>query len=306
MARVRPTSGTYQTDPLLACFYLQFKLSNLILIESSDMPLHQKYISEIHNSTNKTITNKELYLNNLLRLLSKWRSTLIQNTVLKLSGTRVLNGPFKGMDFIERSAEGCHIAKLLGCYEQPLFPHIEELKNAEYENILNIGCAEGYYSVGFALHLVKASIYAYDINESARNSTKALALKNNVADRVTVGNEFKTEDFDTFTNTHNGKTLLFCDIEGAEDTLLDPSKAESLKKMDIIVELHEKISKGVTQRILNRFEKSHDITQVSDNGFRNLQETPDWFYNLAHLDQLLATWEWRSTPTPWLVMKAKL
>jgi hypothetical protein len=27
--------------------------------------------------------------------------------------------------------------------------------------------------------------------------------------------------------------------------------------------------------------------------------------SLAHLDQLLATWEWRSGPTPWLVMKAK-
>jgi len=26
--------------------------------------------------------------------------------------------------------------------------------------------------------------------------------------------------------------------------------------------------------------------------------------NLAHLDQLLAVWEWRSGPTPWLVMKA--
>lgn len=34
-------------------------------------------------------------------------------------------------------------------------------------------------------------------------------------------------------------------------------------------------------------------------------ETTAWFNNLAHLDQLLATWEWRSGPTPWLVMKTK-
>jgi len=32
---------------------------------------------------------------------------------------------------------------------------------------------------------------------------------------------------------------------------------------------------------------------------------PQWFNNLTHLDQLLATWEWRSGATPWLVMKAK-
>jgi len=36
-----------------------------------------------------------------------------------------------------------------------------------------------------------------------------------------------------------------------------------------------------------------------------LEATPSWFNNLSHLDQLLATWEWRAGPTPWLVMKAK-
>ena len=32
---------------------------------------------------------------------------------------------------------------------------------------------------------------------------------------------------------------------------------------------------------------------------------PAWFSNMAHLDQLLAFWEWRSGPTPWLVMKSQ-
>jgi hypothetical protein len=27
--------------------------------------------------------------------------------------------------------------------------------------------------------------------------------------------------------------------------------------------------------------------------------------NLAHRGQLLATWEWRSGPTPWLVMRSR-
>ena len=51
-------------------------------------------------------------LNNGLRLLCKWRSVLIQNTLIANEGTKVLQGPLAGMDFIERSAEGCHIAKL--------------------------------------------------------------------------------------------------------------------------------------------------------------------------------------------------
>ena len=54
-------------------------------------------------------------LNNALRLLSKWRSVLIQNTLLQQQGTSVTQGPLVGMNFLAQSAEGCHIAKLLGC-----------------------------------------------------------------------------------------------------------------------------------------------------------------------------------------------
>jgi hypothetical protein len=32
---------------------------------------------------------------------------------------------------------------------------------------------------------------------------------------------------------------------------------------------------------------------------------PAWLQELAHLDQLLAVWEWRAAPTPWLVMRPK-
>lgn len=45
--------------------------------------------------------------------------------------------------------------------------------------------------------------------------------------------------------------------------------------------------------------------RVEDNGQRQLADAPAWFNNLAHLDQLLATWEWRSGATPWLVMKTR-
>lgn len=76
-------------------------------------------------------------LNNALRLLSKWRSVLIQNTLLQ-QGTSVMKGPLVGMNFLAQSAEGCHIAKLLGCYEQPLQPFIEAAIEANYQTILNM------------------------------------------------------------------------------------------------------------------------------------------------------------------------
>jgi hypothetical protein len=243
----------------------------------------------------------QVQLNNALRLLSKWRSVLIQNTVLQFQGTVVMQGPFAGLDFLSQSAEGCHIAKLLGCYEQPLQTFIDQAITTGYPTILNIGCAEGYYAVGMARRMPSTQVLAFDLNPNAQEVCIALAQKNAVSNRVKVGALFKPVDF---ANYANQKVLVLCDIEGAEKDLLNPEMAPALKGMDLIVESHECLLPGVTQALINRFKDSHQITLVQDNGQRQLKDAPQWFTNLAHLDQLLATWEWRNGPTPWLVMKS--
>lgn len=244
-------------------------------------------------------------LNNALRLLAKWRSVLIQNTLLQQHGTTVMQGPLQGLDFLPQSAEGCHIAKLLGCYEQPLQPHIEAAIHAGYGTILNIGCAEGYYAVGMARRMPHTRVLAFDLNPVAQQTCAALAAKNGVAPRVQVGALFKPEDFAAHAASAAHQVLVLCDIEGAERDLLNPASAPALQGMDLIVESHECLSAGITQTLIDRFTPTHHITLVQDDGQRQLAQPPQWFNNLAHLDQLLATWEWRSGPTPWLVMRAK-
>lgn len=221
-------------------------------------------------------------LNNALRLLSKWRSVLIQNTLLQQHGTAVWQGPLKGLDFLQKSAEGCHIAKLLGCYEQPLQPFIEKAIQSRYPTILNIGCAEGYYAVGMARRMPDTHVLAFDLNPKAQEVCNALAVKNGVRDRVTVGALFKPEQFAAYANR---KVLVLCDIEGGERDLLQPAVAPALKGMDIILESHECLLPGITQEMINRFKDSHEITLVQDNGQRQLRAMPAWFNNLAHLDQ---------------------
>ena len=107
------------------------------------MSLSETVTKQLLSSLSKESANPNDTLNNALRLLSKWRSVLLQNTLLEKEGTRVLQGPLKGLDFIEQSAEGCHIAKLIGCYEQPLQPYITAAIKKDYSTVLNIGCAEG-------------------------------------------------------------------------------------------------------------------------------------------------------------------
>jgi hypothetical protein len=242
-------------------------------------------------------------LHNALRLLSKWRSALIQNTLVTQQGTIVMQGPLKGMNFLAQSAEGCHISKLLGCYEQPLQPFIEAAIKTNYKTILNIGCAEGYYAVGMAQRMPNTQVLAYDQNPKAQEVCSTLAEQNGVSERVKVGALFKPEDF----HNYPGKgVLVLCDIEGAERELLNPDVSPAIKGMDIIVESHECLIPGITRLLIDRFTESHHITLVQDDGQRTLESPPKWFLNLAHLDQLLATWEWRSGPTPWLVLTSKL
>lgn len=241
-------------------------------------------------------------LSEILRLLGKWRCSAIQGALVKQHGTVVMQGPFEGLNFLDRSAEGCHIPKLLGCYEQPLFPYLEQSIQANYDTILNIGCAEGYYAVGMARRLSDAIIYAYDINPVAQAACAQLAAKNDVGHRVKVGGHFSPTDFTVF---EQNRVLILCDIEGKEKDLLNPEASPALRKMDLIVESHECIEPGLTNEMVRRFSDSHQITVLMDKGQRELKSVPDWFINLSNLDQLLAVWEWRSGPTPWLVMRAR-
>jgi hypothetical protein len=145
-------------------------------------------------------------------------------------------------------------------------------------------------------------VLAFDLNPKAQEVCTTLAQKNGVSDRIKIGALFRPEDFASYANQ---KVLVLCDIEGAERELLNPEVAPALKGMDLIVESHECLISGITQTLIDRFKDTHQITLIQDNGQRHLQDAPQWFNNLAHLDQLLATWEWRSGATPWLVMKAR-
>ena len=250
----------------------------------------------------KPRTDKNGQLDVSLRLLAKWRSQLIQNTLQQRDGTRIWSGPFEGMDFLPRSTHGCHVAKLIGSYEQPLQPFIEDAIQAAYPVVLNIGCAEGYYAVGMVRRMPATQVHAFDIDPAAQQACGELAAKHGVADRVRVAARFTTDDFATFAGQ---KTLVLCDIEGTEKELLDPEAAPALRGMDLIVESHDCVVAGITGLLTDRFTASHAITVVEDSGERRLPNVPAWFTRLGHLDQLLATWEWRSGPTPWLVMKSR-
>ena len=265
------------------------------------MTLHENVRGQLLQSLQQPADNEIDQLNDAFRLLAKWRSILISNTIIASNNTLVLQGPMQGLEYVANASEGCLAARLIGCYEQPLLPFIEEAICTDYNNVVNIGCSDGYYAVGMARRMPKSKMWAYDINPAAQDACSELAQKNDVSERIKIGALFGPEDFARFANE---KTLVMCDIEGAEQELLNPHLAPDLAGMDIIVESHECIIKGLTQTLLERFSPTHEITLIQNTGQRQFQVLPKNYENWANLDQLVATWEWRSGPTPWMVMKS--
>jgi hypothetical protein len=237
-------------------------------------------------------------LNEMLRLLAKWRHGLIANTLRRRDGDRVQGGPFAGMAYPVRSAEGCEAPRLIGCYEQELAPVLEALIARGFAHVLNIGCAEGYYAVGMARRLPHAAVHAFDANPVAQQACRDLAAVNGVGARVTVGGLFEGAGFAAYPA---GETLLLLDIEGGEEALLDPARFPALAGVTILVECHDGMRPGIAARLATRFAASHAVTRI-DHAIGPVA-LPAWLASMGHLDRLLATWEWRSGPTPWLLLE---
>jgi hypothetical protein len=235
-----------------------------------------------------------------LRQLAKWRSIVLANTLAGLGAGRVPAGPFRGMDYPVKASEGCLCPRLLGIYEASLHPILETVIARGAVQVIDIGCAEGYYAVGLALRMPAATVHARDSDPKARALCAELARANGVAGRVIIGAEVTHADLAICADA---PSFVLCDIEGAEEDLLDPKRAPALRGADILVEVHEGQRPGLLARLDARFSPSHRLSRID----RTLRPDllPDWAEQLSDLDRLLLLWEWRTGPTPWLWMERR-
>jgi hypothetical protein len=239
-------------------------------------------------------------LNEVLRTLGRWRSRMLANTYLHHEGARIRSGPFAGMEYVTAATEGALIPRLLGTYESELHPYLAAFAAEGPECVIDVGCAEGYYAVGLARLMPQATIHAHDIDPAARAACAELAAKNGVSERVQIGEAFAPEGFAAFAGR---RALVMVDAEGAELDVLRPDLAPALAGMSLIVETHDVYRRGALEEIARRFAPTHQIAVVREQPKQF--DPPAWLQELPHLDRLLAVWEWRMAPTPWLVMRPK-
>jgi len=161
----------------------------------------------------------------------------------------VHGGPFAGMLYPPRWGDGSAPAKLLGSYEDELHPAVAALVARAPRQVVVVGSAEGYFTVGLARLLPSAQMDAFDTDVVARWNTRRLARLNGVSVRV-HGAATPESLAGTLTGQH---AFIVCDCEGYEDVLLDPDRIPALAQCDLLVELHEVGRPGMGERIAARF-----------------------------------------------------
>ena len=173
----------------------------------------------------------------------------------------VRHGPFKGMRYPEvRSVGSTVFPKLIGSYERELHPTIEAICRTAYSEVVDVGCAEGYYAVGLALRLPEAKVFAYDTDRVAIAQCERMARLNQVAERVVVGSSC---DPDTLRSIPvSGRALIISDCEGYERHLFTPEVVEWLAGHDVLVELHDFLDIEVSMLVRQRFQDSHTISVI--------------------------------------------
>ena len=185
----------------------------------------------------------------------------IKNKILQQPVVR--NGLFKGLKYPVFDAAGSAVyPKFIGSYESELSDVFENIINKQYDIILDIGCAEGYYANGLAYSLPGAKVYAYDVDERARKICLQIALLNGFEDRVTIESKMDSEGLAKF-DLIGKKALIISDCEGYEKELFTKSNISNLIKTDVLIEVHDLFDITISGYLKNVFDLTHNIQIIA-------------------------------------------
>jgi precorrin-6B methylase 2 len=218
----------------------------------------------------------------------------------------VAGGPFAGMQWITQPFGSALLPKLLGSYESELHPALEQLLVEQYDTVVDIGCAEGYYAVGMALRLPNAAVYAFDIDPHARVLCAELVRLNRVEERVHIKGLCDPSVLRSL--PLGNRALIISDCEGYEKLLFDRSMAEFLRQHDLIVEVHDFIDIEISTKLRDAFAETHQICSVTS--VDDIQKAHTYRYPLLEKYDTKTRWlvlsERRPCIMEWFVLKSKL
>lgn len=193
---------------------------------------------------------------------------------------------------------------LLGVWEKELSFIWDSLGSQRF--IIDVGAAEGFYAVGLAQKYPDKKIIAFEMNPSSKQLLEMIAKDNSVTN-LEIHGKCEYEDLAKLGEKLDG-SIIIMDCEGYEIHLLEGSKPSIFQKTHILVELHEMYELGCTDILKNRFEETHQISEI-EGQYRKIEDWPNELYFLRPFfpNKILLHFmdEGRPYPMNWLYMKPK-
>lgn len=223
-------------------------------------------------------------------------------------GGKIRGGPFRGLRYLRTASCGALPPRLVGTYESELAPIIEAALRTSFDRVVDVGAAEGYYAVGFAARGKAGQVIAFEIEPATQDKLRQLAALNGVTSRLQVRGGADPESLCQALGGDSDReatsTFLLVDVEGYEDTLLDPVAVPALRSAHILVEVHLFVDGSLLERLRARFVDTHDIHFIPQ---KTTHEAPSASASVHWLARFKAfRSEWRPAGgTPWLLLVPK-
>lgn len=219
----------------------------------------------------------------------------------------VMAGPFSGLRYHVGQAHGSVLyPKLLGTYESELHPALDRLRTRTYDDVIDIGFAEGYYLIGLAQWFPRARGWGFDLSEEAHRLCAGMAAINGIpAERLRLGYEANAA---SLAPALAGRALVVCDCEGCEGGLFSAAHIGQWKRADLIIECHDFIEPGVTEAIRGRLVATHQVELVvtADPRLKIPRFHPALKAHFSQSEFLRLVDERRPAAQTWIVATAKV
>jgi hypothetical protein len=167
----------------------------------------------------------------------------------------VRGGPFRGLEFPRDRVTPSLVPKLIGSYEREIAELVEKLCSKEWSVIVDIGCAEGYYAVGFAVRVPNAIVRAYDADPIMMQACRDTAALNGVENRILIESFLTPEALNNLALC--SKALIISDCEGCEHNIFTPEVINKLEQHDVLIEVHDVTKGALTSNLIRRFNSTH-------------------------------------------------
>jgi hypothetical protein len=241
------------------------------------------------------------------KAIMKQRRKMLARSIFDRYDGVVQIGPYAGMKLGDRSniSQGPLGLKILGLYESLIVEKICSIKN--FDDFINFGAADGYMALGPLFNTSCKRAICFEMTEEGRNAVKRNAKINNIFDALIIKGKVDQDVISSLSQLeiNPSRSVVLCDIEGAEFEVLTKEVFTFLHGATIIVELHDKLinnGHGLRDKLFKNIPsdaQTQIISQKQASSFDGISDLEE----LNDSDRALVMSEGRKFFGEWLVVE---